>query len=183
MNRKESFVVYALSIASITAVAFFFGAFISSLNSTMQTPSVPQGYLLLQTETFHALEVWQRDNETRVNDTSTVLNVWYNVTYNGASGKIEMSVWKSDVAGVTTFEAYSSWNTSQAIQWAVDNTDRVVQFHKGSYNLTQSIFLKSNITLYGMGSVFTYDTKIGLFSVGSNVTDVLVSGFDLGELP
>jgi hypothetical protein len=179
MNKKMIVSVFGLGL--LVGMLLLVATNFLIQNFTDHNSAVPQGYLYLQTQTFHVLEVWQ-NNETRVNDTTTILNVWYNVTYNGANDKIEMSVWKSVTVNVTTFEAYHSFNTSQAIQWAIDNTDEVVQFHRGYYNLTHSIFLKPNISLYGMGSVFTYDTRMGLFSANSNVTDIVISGFCLGEL-
>ena len=180
MNKAEKILTMVIAIVFVCSGSFLSFQLGLQQKSSSVNPN-PEGYLYLQTQTYHALEVWQ-DNETKVNDTTTVFDVWFLIYYNSTSNTFGMSIFKSERVSFNTSLVYQSFNTSQAIQWAIENNEGIVEFQPNTYNLTNTIIIdKSNTALFGASSKFV-SMASPIFEVpltSPPLQDIQISGFTL----
>lgn len=164
-------IIFAVSIVS----SFFLGIIITS--KTLVDTEKPNGYIHYFTTQVQSMKIWQNNNATVANDTSTTYGFYVLLYQNNTTGEIETKFLKMVIVNRTSTEVYRSENTSQAIQWTINNAEGRIDFAKGNYTITNSIVIsKSNVSLYGYESNF-FCNDYPIISVTGNVTNIVISGF------
>lgn len=142
---------------------------------TAEKPSLDDGlktYITTEPYEVDAFTIWKPNTElVAVNKTHTEYLGFFELIYNTTSQeirKIQIDAW---VLNFTTNQIYQNESATQAIQWAMDNGQRI-EFTGGNYTLTQTIGIGGdNFEFIGNGAWFRASdnfTGTSLFHISTN---------------